>query len=77
MEQSSIHVGGELVLAKGFEIHVGGVVPPDRIDEVEHLTAAQVPAETVLTRVLPDQSALFGVLARLRELGLELMKCDD
>jgi hypothetical protein len=32
------------------------------------------PAVTVLTGVLPDQSALFGVLARLQDLGLELIE---
>jgi hypothetical protein len=62
------------VLAKGFEIHVRGEVPPDLLDELEHLTAVEVPAETVLKGVLPDQSALFGVLARLQDLGLELIE---
>ena len=62
------------MLAKGFEIHVRGEVPPDLLDELEHLTAVEVPAETVLKGVLPDQSALFGVLARLQDLGLELIE---
>jgi hypothetical protein len=47
---------------------------PDLLDELEHLTAVEVPAETVLRGVLPDQSALFGVLARLQNLGLELIE---
>jgi hypothetical protein len=62
------------VLAKAFEIHVCGEVPPDLLDELEHLTAVEVPAQTVLKGVLPDQSALFGVLARLQDLGLELIE---
>ena len=62
------------MLAKGFEIHVRGEVPPDLLDELEHLTAVEVPAQTVLKGVLPDQSALFGVLARLQDLGLELIE---
>jgi hypothetical protein len=62
------------VLAKAFEIHVRGEVPPDLLDELEHLTAVEVPAQTVLKGVLPDQSALFGMLARLQDLGLELIE---
>jgi hypothetical protein len=49
-------------------------VPPDLLDELEHVTAVEVPAETVLRGVLPDQSALFGMLARLQDLGLELIE---
>jgi hypothetical protein len=63
-----------LVLAKGYEIHVRGQVPSDVLDELEHLTVVDEPAVTVLTGVLPDQSALFGVLARLQDLGLELIE---
>ena len=62
------------MLAKVFEIHVRGELPPDLLDELEHLTAVEVPAQTVLKGVLPDQSALFGVLARLQDLGLELIE---
>ena len=62
------------MLAEGFEINVRGEVPHDILDELQHLTAIEVPAETVLKGVLPDQSALFGVLARLQDLGLELIE---
>ena len=62
------------MLAKAFEIHVRGEVSPDLLDELEHLTAVEVPAQTVLKGVLPDQSALFCVLARLQDLGLELIE---
>jgi len=62
------------VLAKGYEIHVRGQVPSDVLEELEHLTVVDEPAVTVLTGVLPDQSALFGVLARLQDLGLELIE---
>jgi len=62
------------VLAKGYEIHVRGQVPLDVLEELEHLTVVDEPAVTVLTGVLPDQSALFGVLARLQDLGLELIE---
>jgi hypothetical protein len=49
---------------------------PDLLDELEDLTAVEVPAQTVLSGVLPDQSALFGVLARLQDLGSNSSKCD-
>ena len=62
------------MLPKGYEIHVRGEVPSDVLEELEHLTVVDEPAVTVLTGVLPDQSALFGVLARLQDLGLELVE---
>ena len=62
------------MLPKGYEIHVRGQVPLDVLVELEHLTVVDEPAVTVLTGVLPDQSALFGVLARLQDLGLELIE---
>ena len=62
------------MLPKGYEIHVRGEVPSDVLEELEHLTVVDEPAVTVLTGVLPDQSALFGVLARLQDLGLELIE---
>ncbi|HEX3207215.1 MAG TPA: hypothetical protein VHQ68_13340 [Propionibacteriaceae bacterium] len=68
------------MLSKGYEIHVRGQVPPDVLEELEDLTVVDEPAVTVLTGVLPDQSALFGVLARLQDLGLELIelrRCGD
>ena len=40
------------MLAKGFEIHVRGEVRPDLLDELEQLTAVEVPAQTVLRGVL-------------------------
>jgi len=30
------------------------------------------PGQTVLTGVLPDQAAVYGIIARMRDLGLEL-----
>ena len=57
-----------------FEVHVRGSVPPDVLEEFEGMTAVSVPVETVLTGVLADQSALYGVLNRLQALGLELVE---
>jgi hypothetical protein len=47
---------------------------PNVLEELDYLTVVDEPAVTVLTGVLPDQSALFGVLARLQDLGLELIE---
>jgi hypothetical protein len=30
------------------------------------------PDETILTGLVPDQAALYGIISRLRDLGLEL-----
>ena len=62
------------MLPTAFEVHVRGSVPPDVLEEFEGMTAVRVPVETVLTGVLPDQSALYGVLYRLQALGLELVE---
>jgi hypothetical protein len=62
------------MLAKVFEIHVRGAVPPDTLEDFEYLDAVVIPAETVLTGEVPDQSALYGVLMRLQALGLELVE---
>jgi hypothetical protein len=62
------------VLAKAFEIHVRGSLPPDTLEDFEFLQTRVIPAETVLTGVVPDQSALYGVLIRLQSLGLELVE---
>ena len=57
-----------------FEIHLRGSLPAGALEEFEHLAAKEVPAETVLSGVLPDQAALFGVLTRVQALGLELVE---
>ena len=60
------------MLAKAFEVHVRGELPEAALDELEYLTARVVPAETVLTGVVPDQAALLGLLGWLLSLGLEV-----
>ncbi len=60
--------------AKAFEIHVRGSLTPEALEEFEDLRATVVPAETVLTGVVADQAALYGVLNRLQALGLDLVE---
>jgi hypothetical protein len=62
------------VLAKSFEIHVRGQLPADVLEELDGLTTTVVPARTVLSGVVADQAALYGVLNRLQALGLELVE---
>lgn len=62
------------MLAKAFQIHVRGTIGEETLEDFEYLTAHVVPAETVLTGVVPDQAALYGVLNRLQDLGLELVE---
>ena len=60
--------------AKTFEVHVRGELAPHDLEDLEYLTATVVPAETVLSGLVPDQAALLGLLARMQALGLELVE---
>jgi hypothetical protein len=62
------------VQPRSFEVRVRGTVPSDLLEEFEGMSAVSVPAETVLTGMVADQSALYGVLNRLQALGLELVE---
>jgi hypothetical protein len=61
-------------MGKEFQIHVRGAMTQEQLEEFEYFSATTVPPETVLTGVVPDQSALYGVLNRLQSLGLELVE---
>ena len=61
-------------MAKAFEVHVRGELSAQRLEDLEYLTATVVPAETVLTGVVPDQAALLGLLGWLQSLGLEVVE---
>ena len=45
----------------------------DWLQELAVHTPPDQPAVTVLTGIVADQAALFGLLARLRDLGLPLL----
>ena len=57
-----------------FEIHVRGAVPADLVEELGEVSVVRQPAVTVLTGEVPDQAALFGMLARFHALGLEVVE---
>jgi len=59
---------------QNYEIRVRGHLPADWIDWLGDLTLDHAPDGTsTLTGELPDQAALYGVLLKLRDLGIELL----
>jgi len=61
-------------MSKAFEIHVRGALAQEELENFGCLAAVTVPAETILTVVIPDDSALYGVINRLQSLGLILVE---
>ena len=60
------------------EIHIKGRIASHWSDWFEGLTVTYTESdETVLTGEVLDQSALFGLLARVRDLGLTLISVDS
>ena len=56
------------------EIHIKGRIDPDWSDWFAGMQITTLPNQkTRLAGDLPDQAALFGVLARLNNLGLALL----
>ena len=55
------------------EIHLKGLINPRWSEWFGGLTISHSgPDETVLSGLVPDQSALYGIISRLRDLGLDL-----
>lgn len=61
-----------------YEIRIRGVLSDRLLNAFPGLEAETGAGETVLTGVLPDQSALYGTLDQIQALGLELLevRCD-
>jgi hypothetical protein len=55
-----------------YEILLSGPLPPELADEFADMAHAETPAETVLVTEAIDQSELEKLIARIRDLGLEL-----
>ena len=65
-------------MATRYEIRVKGHLPQDWSAWFEGLTIIQSPnGETVLAGSLRDQAALFGVIIKMRELGLTLISVNQ
>jgi hypothetical protein len=56
------------------EIRVRGHLGETLLGAFPEMSAVQRDGKTVLTGTLPDQAALFGVLAQVEALGLELIE---
>jgi hypothetical protein len=55
------------------EIIIQGCIDSEWVDWLGGLTIAHPePDQTALSGVLPDQAAVYGVIARLRDLGIPL-----
>ena len=57
-----------------YEIRVRGLLGGMLVDAFPDLRAQAHGAETVLSGPLADQAALYGLLAQLEALGLELLE---
>ena len=56
-----------------YEIRVTGAVPEQDLRDMGAVTLSVDQVNTVLYGI-PDQSALYGLLARLRALGIEVVE---
>lgn len=56
-----------------YQITVRGRLSETLMDAFDGLTASRSTAGTVLCGVIVDQAALYGLLARIESLGLELL----
>ena len=56
-----------------YQIRVQGRLDAARLARYAAVSVCYVNNETVITAVLPDQSALYGLVNRLRDLGVTLI----
>jgi hypothetical protein len=59
---------------KMYRLRVAGTIPPELFPELSELSITAEPPETVLCGSVSDQSALFGLIARMHGLGLHLIE---
>ena len=57
-----------------YEIRISGTLPEDVAEEFGDVQVMATAVSTVLSGDLADQSALLGLLARLRALGLTVLE---
>ncbi len=63
--------------AKRYRIVVRGRLSERFLTAFDGMTLEAAAGETVLSGELADQSALYGLLDRLRDFGLELVSVDS
>jgi hypothetical protein len=57
-----------------YEIRVRGPIGPTMMQAFPTLAGTSYGQDTLLTGLLPDQSALYGVIHQLKALGRELLE---
>jgi hypothetical protein len=57
-----------------FEVRVAGVVPEEDLRDLRVVAHGSAEPSTVLYGDIPDEAALFGLLTRLRDLGIEVIE---
>jgi hypothetical protein len=57
-----------------YSIRIHGHLGPTLLGAFPAMASQQQGADTVLTGLLPDRSALYGVLAEIEALGLDLIE---
>jgi hypothetical protein len=62
------------VLTERYEIRIKGRVSKETASAFEGLAVEVRPVETVLHGDISDQAALYGLLDRVADLGLELIE---
>jgi hypothetical protein len=55
-----------------YQLRISGPIPADLVRDLAEVKVTVEPAETILYGRLRDQSALFGLLVRIHDLGLQL-----
>jgi hypothetical protein len=57
-----------------YEVRVAGPVPRDAVEELGDVTVTPSPMTTMIVGSVADQAELFGLLARLRTLRLDVIE---
>jgi hypothetical protein len=60
--------------AERYEFHVLGELSDLILADFGNLTATKHQGETILSGLVPDQAALFGILDRIESLGIHLIE---
>jgi hypothetical protein len=60
-------------LTHRYEIRLEGLLDESWRDWFDGLSVTTTTTETILAGPVPDQAALFGLLAKIRDLGLPLL----
>jgi hypothetical protein len=59
-----------------YQIHIRGKLDSKWSEWFSGFSIAHTNGETVLAGTVPDQSALYGILAKLHDLGLTLLRVE-